>query len=276
MKLTESNYRTMEADMFYWSNSQYKDFLECEARALAKARREFVEDDNEALLLGQYVHCGVLEPHKLPEFMERNKDSMLTKGRTAKDGTVTGQEIRAPFALGADMIARVKRDELCMDALSGKHEHIFTFELAGLPWKAKLDSVDYERGVIADLKTCRDFDATEWNEALRVKVPWYEVYGYWTQFAVYRQAYKECTGVDSQTCVIVAVSKQKPPDIAILAFEDESRFQYELDKIADNMARLEAVKRGKEPARRCEKCAYCRSTKIVTEIQPALSFYGAI
>ena len=54
-KLTESNYYSKEADLHYMSVSQYKSFMSCEARTMAKLNGEYEEEQSSALLFGSYV-----------------------------------------------------------------------------------------------------------------------------------------------------------------------------------------------------------------------------
>ena len=55
MILNESNYYSPEANLAYFSVSQYKDFLKCPAMAMAKLKGEYEEEASRALLLGSYV-----------------------------------------------------------------------------------------------------------------------------------------------------------------------------------------------------------------------------
>ena len=51
-ELKESNYFDSKA---YMSYSEYKDFKECEAKAMAKIRGDYKEPENKAYLMGGYV-----------------------------------------------------------------------------------------------------------------------------------------------------------------------------------------------------------------------------
>ena len=65
--------------------------------------------------------------------------------------------------------------------------------------------------------------------------------------------------------LIVAISKEDPPDKAVINI-DESRMEIELEDIEKNMERIVQVKHGGERPRRCEKCKYCRSTNRLNRI----------
>lgn len=53
-------------------------------------------------------------------------------------------ELRAEFKRANEIIKIVKEDVKFMDSLSGEKQRIFTFDLFGVPWKAKLDSYNQE------------------------------------------------------------------------------------------------------------------------------------
>ena len=63
-KLTAANYYSKEANERYFSVSQYKNFLDCPARAMAEIRGEYKQPMTTALLVGSYVDSyfeGTLE-----------------------------------------------------------------------------------------------------------------------------------------------------------------------------------------------------------------------
>ena len=70
---------------------------------------------------------------------------------------VLKHELRAEFKRANQIIETVKTDPKFMDAMSGEKQRIFTFELFGVKWKAKLDS--YNPGkAITDLKVVARMD----------------------------------------------------------------------------------------------------------------------
>jgi predicted adenine nucleotide alpha hydrolase (AANH) superfamily ATPase len=81
------------------------------------------------------------------------------------------------------------------------------------------------------------------------------------QMAVYRRVLQENLG-QTYTPYIVAVTKENPPNKAVLHF-DENRFDFEYEYIETYLPRILEVKAGKEKPNRCEKCDYCRSTKLL-------------
>ena len=55
MILTNDNYYSPEANWEYMSVSQYKQFLKCEAAAMAQLKGEWSQPKTTALLVGSYV-----------------------------------------------------------------------------------------------------------------------------------------------------------------------------------------------------------------------------
>ena len=140
MKLTEANYYLKEANDFYFSVSQFKDFMKCPAMAMAKLPGEFNEEYGRALLLGSYVDemlTGTRESQM--KFLEENQSDLFKKnGEPYAD---IGQAIEA--------IERIKQQPLMMKYLGGNHQVIMTGEIESVPFKIKMDS--YKEGeYIAD------------------------------------------------------------------------------------------------------------------------------
>jgi hypothetical protein len=160
------------------------------------------------------------------------------------------------------MIETLKNDELCMMALQGDHEVIYTGTIGGYPWKIKVDSINHDAKRFSDLKTCRSI-----SEGVYVRemgyVSFIEAYGYLTGLAVYQEIIKQ--NLTTYEPFIVAVSKEEMPDKAVI-FCDEDRLQWELEQVQSHLPHILEVKnRITEPAR-CEKCRYCRETKKVNRV----------
>ena len=62
MILSHDNYYSEEANKEYMSVSQFKDFMKCEAAALAKLNGEYNDLDNQALLVGNFLHSYFESP----------------------------------------------------------------------------------------------------------------------------------------------------------------------------------------------------------------------
>ena len=143
MVLTAENYYSKEANKEYMSVSQYKDFagtygkMACEFSAVEKLEERWAQKKTTPLLVGSYVDSyfeGTLE-----EFKKENPEIFTQKG-----------ELKANYKQAERIIARMERDPLFMQYMSGEKQVIMTGELFGAEWKIKIDS--FVRGIaITDL-----------------------------------------------------------------------------------------------------------------------------
>lgn len=252
LTLTQQNYHSIEADQQYMSNSLYKDFLQCEAQAMAKLNGDWIEPPSEAMLVGSYLHAwaeGVLD-----EFTEEHPE-MFTKGGGLKAG----------FKQADKMIETLQNDPFCMFALQGEKEVIITADFAGATWKAKLDVYNPESGRFADIKTTRAIDTRIWLDGVGY-CRFIEAYGYLKQMALYAELERIQSGRNEWLePLIVAVSKENVPDKAIINF-DNDRIAMELEEIESHMPRILDVKHGREEPKACGHCDYCKSTKKLSRI----------
>ena len=79
MKLNQNNYYSVESNRQFFSVSQYKDFMKCEAMALAKIRGEYQPAMTKAMLTGSFVDTyfeGTLDSFlkEQPEVFTRKKE----------------------------------------------------------------------------------------------------------------------------------------------------------------------------------------------------------
>lgn len=249
MNLTSDNYFSPEATRQFWSVSLYKAFDKCEASGLAQVEGRYEREETDALLIGSYVDAYF--SGDLDGFIKRSGDKMFKKSG----------EMYAKFEHANDIIDRVEADMLMMDYLKGDKQVIRTGELFGVPWKIKMDVYDGER--IVDLKCVKDFqDIYEEGFGKRC---WIEYWGYDIQAAVYQKIEQiSSERAEPLPFYIVAVTKEKTPDIKIIHFP-----QWYLDTalkvVESKIDRFDLVKSGELPAERCERCDYCKVTKVLTE-----------
>ena len=252
MQLNHKNYHSNEANREYMSVSLFKSFLPqyggCEARAMAVLNGEWEEDNKDAFLLGGYVHAW--NEGKLREYMAENP------GLFKKD-----KMLYAKYAIGDKMIETLRNDPLIEKAREGEKEFIMTGELFGMPWKVMIDIYNPELKVFADLKTCQEIHRTEWNPVTRQRENMVELYGYDIQMAVYAEIVRQ-NRMDTKYFMphIIAVSKEDPPDKAIIHFGTEfiPDILDEMKLFADG---VKAVWTGRIEPLRCDRCDYCRATK---------------
>lgn len=249
MELTNENYFSIEADREYFSVSQFKNWVKCQAATLAKINGEFEESYGKALVVGSYTHAAFENEEEFERFNEENH-SEIFNSRGGK---------YADFKVADAMIETLKNDKFAMYAMEGEKELIFTAELFGVKWKSKIDSINHQRKSFTDLKTTRSLSQRIWSDKYQKYVSFVEAWDYVLQMAVYREIIHQNTGL-YYSPYIVAVTKEDPPDKAVLHFDD-SRFQFELDYVEHLIEGFKQVKSGEKAPTRCETCAYCRETK---------------
>ena len=251
MKLTNENYFSQEAAVDYWSVSQFKAFNKCEAAGLAEVRGEYQREETDALLIGSYVDAYFSGPRELDKFIGIHGDKMVSK---------RGGGLLAKFTHANDIIDRVEADPLMMDYLTGEKQVVMAAELFGIPWKAKFDVYDETR--IVDLKCVRDFeDVFEKGYGWR---SWVEFWGYDIQGAIYQKIEQLVTGRERPLpFYIAAVTKERVPDIKVIQIP-----QHVLDAaynmVEAKIERFDLIKSGDVEPVRCEKCDYCKATKVLT------------
>lgn len=237
MTLTNDNYYSQEANWEYMSVSQYKQFMKCEAAAMAQLRGEWEPPKTTALLVGSYIDAwfeGTLDEFKAdcPEIY-----------------TKTGK-LKSDFVQAEEIIAFVQKDAMFMRYMAGKKQVILTAEFFGTKWKIKIDS--YHPDKIVDLKVMRSMERIMGKSFV-------EHWGYDLQMAVYWKT----EGNDLATYLAV-VTKQDTPDKEIISIPRWRRVEL-LEEVERNMPRILSVKSGLHPPQRCGVCEYCRATKMLTE-----------
>ena len=250
LTLNERNYYSVKANEDYWSVSQFKAFNKCEAAGLAEVMGQYEREETDALLIGSYVDAILAggETEKR-QFIEANRDKLFKKNG----------ELKANYIHADEMIARAERDPLMREYLEGEKQVIFSAELFGVPWKTKIDVYNGER--IVDVKTVRDFaDIFEVGYGWR---SWLEYWGYDVQGAIYQKVEQLATGRDKPLpFYIAAVTKERVPDINVVRIP-----QHVLDAafrlVEAKIERFDLIKTGDVEPIRCEKCDYCKETKVL-------------
>ena len=244
MDLNSSNYFSKEADLAFFSASQVKSFRKCEAATMAALRGEYQRPMSTALTVGQYVDealTGDLESWKQnhPEILKR-------------DGTM-----KADYEGARLMVERAMRDPLFMDFMDGEHQTILTAKLFGVPFKAKFDVLGADR--IVDLKTVKDLKSQYLPGQGRVDFA--TAWDWPLQLAIYQKIYEINEGV-KLPCYLAVITKETPADIRIIQVEQE-RMDAELALLEQQLPRFEAVKGGVIDPERCDKCEYCRESRVL-------------
>lgn len=249
-KLTEENYYSMEADQEYCSSSQLKSFKQCEARTMAMLKGEWTEEKTDALIFGSLVDALYENGGNLEEYAKDHPELFSSRGATK------GQ-LLAKYQKAVECYERSKSDELFSQFMAGDHQTIFTGEIDGLPFKAKLDSYHPQKCIV-DLKTCKSI-RQPFFEADSGYVSFIEKYGYTEQLAIYQELVYQNTG-EKLPCFIAAVSKEDEPDIEIIYIDDEN-LKEALISVKQHISSIKMLKSGEVEPIRCECCSYCRRTR---------------
>lgn len=259
--MEHKEYFSPENETRFMSNHQWKDWLACEARAKAQyIDHTYKQPDRDAFIIGRLFEAII--QGRESEFKETTPTAYNKKG-----------ELYEKYKIASEMAIKTVNDGMMRRAMSGESQVAFTGEIAGLPWKCLVDYVQHDKEAVIEIKTTKDFDQCwAFLDEKNKKVEWYEEYNYWRQIAVQRELVFQKTG-KYYKMIVAAVTKQDPPDIELLAFENEARIQLELMEIQSKTSRIKALLEGIERPIRCGKCDYCRATKEIKEIKKATSIY---
>lgn len=246
-------YYSKKASWQYMSVSQYKNFKDCEAAALAELKGEYEPDRNvKALLVGNYVHSYFESPEAHEKFKEEHKDQLYSS--------------RKPYGLLKDfqvadaMIEKLSNDKNFNLIWQGQHEVPLTGQIDDIDWKGKIDLLNVDKGYFVDLKTTKDIYEGKWisKDGSNIKTNFAEAYNYYLQIAIYEELLKQKYGKPFKG-YIVAISKQDIPAIAGIRIREIDK-QNELIMMQGSIGRIQAIKDGNIEPKRCGKCEYCRMT----------------
>lgn len=247
MKLTEKNYYGKESNQAFMSVSQYKSFCKCESMAMAEINGTYTRPKSRALILGSLFDEILTGTEKsLAVFMEENKQELFKKNG----------EPYADVAQTFETAAKVKKQPLMMEYLTGKKQRIMTGEIAGVPFKIKMDN--YRKGkFIADLKYLKDLRSPNLFESA-IKYWQYDL-----QMAVYREIVYQNTGELLPTFLVIA-TKESVPRFAVCEVKPWN-LETALEDMKKNLPRIDAIKKGEIKPESCLVCDYCAETTILTE-----------
>lgn len=262
LTLTRENYHSNEANQVYMSNSQYKDFIECEAAAMAKIRGAYHCPPSDALSLGSYVHAWLEGPEAMDEFKQNTPELFKANG-----------QLYAKYEIADKMIDTLRNDKLIQLCLQGEKEVILTATMFGVPWKVKMDVLNREKRRFVDLKTVKSIHEKSYTPKYGY-TNFVQAYEYPRQMAIYSEVERIASGREEWLeSLIVAVSKEDEPDKEVIMIPEED-LRMELEEIEKNMPRIIAIKHGIELPERCEKCKYCRKSKQLTKVVHYMDLVG--
>ena len=244
-KLCNDNYFDRSNQLKYFSASQVKSFMSCEAATLAEINGEYQRDTTVSLLVGSYVDAyfeGSLE-----SFKECNPEIFTNKG-----------ELRSNFAQANDIIARLERDEMFMKYMAGEKQVIKTGKLFGYDWKIKIDSFHPGKAIV-DLKIMKDFEPV-WVSG-QGKVHFIDAWRYDIQGAIYQAI----EGNNLPFYIAAATKETNGTDLDIIHIP-QHKLDTALKIVEAYIDRFADVKSGKVEPTRCGRCAFCKSTKVLTNV----------
>lgn len=249
MKLSQKNYYSPEANKAFMSVSSYKDFCKCEAMAMAKINGTYNQPKSSALLLGSLFDELLTGTAKsLEEFITENQSELIKKSG----------EFYADAQQAYETTIKVKKQPLMMEYLTGQKQKIMTGEIAGVPFKIKMDN--YKKGkFISDLKYMASLRSPNMFE------PMVKYWNYIAQGSVYQEIVYQNTGERLPFFLVIA-TKETPAHLDVCEIKQYD-LDAELDNIKKRVERFQAIKNGEILPERCEEydCNYCTETRILTE-----------
>lgn len=249
-KLSKSNYYSKEANKNYWSASLVKGLMDCPARTIAEYYGSYERPSSTALMVGSFIDAFFGSKKEFEQFKLDNPS--IFNSRTG--------ELKADYKQAESMIQRAKRDKLFMEYMKGQKQKIFTGSINGTPFKCKFDVYKKDERIV-DLKTVKDLKPTYFDGLGKV----HPIIGWkWDlQLAIYQEICFQNTG-KKLPCYLAIITKEEPANIEIIQLP-QLMLDSALEWLKSQLPRLDAMVSGAIEADRCEDCAYCRDTKVLTE-----------
>ena len=102
LKLNEENYFSNEARKIYTGSSEIKDFIKCEACALAKLNGEWAEEKSKSMMVSSYIDEAI--SGTLDSFKENNPEIFLKNG-----------DLKADYKIAEEVLNQMQSDEMFME-----------------------------------------------------------------------------------------------------------------------------------------------------------------
>lgn len=247
MVLTKNNYHSVEANKEYMSVSQFKTFLDCPSRMVAEMNGDMPHKQTTSMLVGSYVDAYF--SGELDEFKTEHPEIFNSRNGNLKADYINAERI----------IKRARQDEFFMAHVTAPNvQTILTGWIFGHEWKVKVDALHEDK--IVDFKVMRDmrpiYQGGEWRTFV-------DAWKYPLQGYIYREIVKQHVGKELPFYLAV-MTKEDEPDIAVIEIPSW-RLNAEEAIVRHYIDEYDAVRSGKIEPRRCEKCSWCRSTKLLTK-----------
>jgi hypothetical protein len=243
--------------------------------AMAEINGTYERPKSKALLLGSFVDEMLTGTKKSQiEFIVKNRSEIFQK--SSKLSKIDDAELiviatdyfsnifdaeNKPYAeivQALETIEKIKKQPLMIQHFKSKHQTIMTGEIAGVPFKIKMDNYKPDE-FIADMKYMASLRSPNLFE------PMVKYWGYDIQGAVYQEIVYQNTGKRLPFYLDIA-TKETPSHLAVAEIK-----QYDLDEALETVKalapRYQAIKNGEIEPERCGEydCHYCTETNIITE-----------
>lgn len=246
--MDNTNYRNPENERKYMSYSQFKDFLECEEMALAIVNQAYVKPTTQALLQGSYVDAYF--SGELDEFKENNPSIFK------KDGA-----LKSDFEICNNVIQAVEQDQAFREEFfSGEAQKILTGEIAGVPFKCKIDMLYPDK--IVDMKCMGSVDKKIWSDEEHRYMQFYAYYKYHIQAAIYQEIVRQNYGITLPYYLAVVTKESVPAKHAYQFSQDV--LDETLEYVKERAPHFQDLKQGKAEPSSCGHCDYCKATHKFT------------
>lgn len=260
MNLNHENYFNQESNLEYMSTSQFKSFSSCQSRAMAELKGDW-KVNKVAFKEGHFFEACIT--NQIEKFIANNPYMVSSQGKTKG-------EIKANFKKIINSANVFKSQKLFMDSIKDCEEQvILTGEIGGIKFKGCLDFFNPSTFEGFDTKCMKNFDKI-YSEEEKMRINWYFAYGYNLQMAIYQELIKQNFGKSGKQHLL-SVTKEEIPNVQGVLFSDEI-LQNAIDIIEFYTPIYDKIKCGEIQPDRCEKCDYCKSTKILTEFETVMEF----
>lgn len=96
----------------YWSVSQFKNFLKCEAKAMAELRGDIPRYQSDALIIGNYLHTYFDGKEEHESFLEQHEADIYSISSLKRDDVIEGYDNVLNLATKAGVITNDEKDTL--------------------------------------------------------------------------------------------------------------------------------------------------------------------
>lgn len=232
------------ADKHYMSVSAFKKLSKCELDGLTDWG-----SPSDSMLVGSYVDAFI--SGTIDKFKEDHPEIISSRGSSKG-------ELKTEFKKADEICDYIVSNPRLSQFLSGEKQTIMTGEIAGVPFKIKMDS--YSKGIaIVDLKVMASV-TDKLGNPIDFITPW----GYDIQLACYQEIVRQNTG-ELLPCFIVAVTKETPIDSLIVNIDQDFLYRA-LGKVETEIKHLYDVKMKVVEPVGCGVCSTCRLNRKDTRI----------